>query len=412
MAAIEARGPVVRAVSSEELGPVGAPRLLAAAEVEERDAIGEVGVPRVSSEKGARRRLQIGHDRRAGRPARRAEDPLGVGRDRQASPPAGLVLDGQDADLEVVVEWDVLEELERDPPVLVLEPAVAGTMPSHVRGVVEPDRRGRRTPELTRLVVADVDRLAHRVRDRIVGPRGELVLTAVAGPRVPGAGLRHQEAERGVGDDVQPRRRRRLARAEDRDVLAPAVGEPAQSIEELQLGPEGGRSGSDRRHGCRVGPRRQRRHRTLGSLEPDDLVGQAAATAQQDGPRGGLEQRAVRGRELVATQDVDPATALARLLERAGLARPDDRLEEVLEAVRIRRPVLVDDHEIHVQQLQPPVLVRPEQLPDDVDVIGLVDPDEHDREVAGDAVRPQPGDAAVVLGEQARAAAGATGPNR
>ena len=51
--------------------------------------------------------------------------------------------------------------------------------------------------------------------------------------------------------------------------------------------------------------------------------------------------------------------------------------------------MLVEDHEVDVEQLQPPVLVGAQQLADDVEVLGLVDAHQHDRQVARDAVRPQ-----------------------
>ena len=44
----------------------------------------------------------------------------------------------------------------------------------------------------------------------------------------------------------------------------------------------------------------------------------------------------------------------------------------------------------------------PEQLADDLDVLGLVDPDEDDGQVPGDPVGPEPGCAALVPGKQGR----------
>ena len=65
--------------------------------------------------------------------------------------------------------------------------------------------------------------------------------------------------------------------------------------------------------------------------------------------------------------------------------------------------MLVEDHEVDVEQLQAPVLVGAQQLADDVEVLDLVDPDEDDRQVAGDAVRPRaPGAPRSVAGEHAR----------
>ena len=60
-----------------------------------------------------------------------------------------------------------------------------------------------------------------------------------------------------------------------------------------------------------------------------------------------------------------------------------------MEVFGVGGAVLVDDHDIDVEPLETPVLVRPQQLPNDVDVVELVDADHHDRQVAGDPVRPE-----------------------
>ena len=167
--------------------------------------------------------------------ARRAEHPLGVGGDRQAPRSPGPVLHGEHGDLDRVVERHELDEVELDAVVEVLEAAVSGAVARDVGRVRAANRLRRRAPQLTAVVVADVERLARRIADRIVGPRRQLVLAAVPGPGVAGAGLGDLEPERRVGDDVEPRGGRRLARAEDDDVLAAVLVEPAQSVEELEL---------------------------------------------------------------------------------------------------------------------------------------------------------------------------------
>ncbi len=201
---------------------------------------------------------------------------------------------------------DELDQVELDAVVQMLEPAVPGAVTGDVGRLLAADRQRRRAPQLAGVVVADVDRLAHRVADGIVRPRRELVLAAVPRPGVAGARLGDLEPERRVGDDVQPRRRRRLSGAEDRDVLTPAVREAAEPVEELQL--------RARHHGLArrsIGFGRCGRVRCdpLGPLETDDLVGEAAAAAQQDGPGRCLEERPVVVGELVAAEDVHPAVA-------------------------------------------------------------------------------------------------------
>ena len=97
----------------------------------------------------------------------------------------------------------------------------------------------------------------------------------------------------------------------------------------------------------------------------------------------------MRRRHTVRPHDVDVAVGLMTLVGARRLARADNRLEQGLEILHVRRPTLVDDDEVDGQLLHPPVLVRAEELAHDADVLGLVDLHEHDREVAGDPVRPQ-----------------------
>ena len=93
-------------------------------------------------------------------------------------------------------------------------------------------KRGR-TPEIASFVVSDVEGFARRVADRIVGPRGKLVLVAIGGPGVAAAFGRRLEAERRIGDHVDPWRRSRLAGAEHRHIFLAAHRKSAQAVEEL-----------------------------------------------------------------------------------------------------------------------------------------------------------------------------------
>ena len=72
-----------------------------------------------------------------------------------------------------------------------------------------------------------------------------------------------------------------------------------------------------------------------------------------------------------------------------------------MEVLGVRGTVLVEDHEVDVEELQPPVLVGAEKLPDDVEVLGFVDPHHHDGQIAGDPVGPQAGCSPLVAGQQA-----------
>ena len=79
------------------------------------------------------------------------------------------------------------------------------------------------------------------------------------------------------------------------------------------------------------------------------------------------------------------------LAPQGRLARPDKRLQGRLELLRVRVSLLVDNDEVDRQSLHPPVLMGAEELPDDSSILGLVDSDQDDREVAGDPVSPEGG---------------------
>ena len=105
---------------------------------------------------------------------------------------------------------------------------------------------------------------------------------------------------------------------------------------------------------------------------------------------------------LVAAQDVHPAVARMDPQDEGRLARPHEGLERIVKTLAVGGAVLVEDHQVDVEELQPPVLVRAEQLPNDVEVLDFVDPHQDDGQVARDAVGPQAGRSPLVAGQQAR----------
>ena len=91
---------------------------------------------------------------------------------------------------------------------------------------------------------------------------------------------------------------------------------------------------------------------------------------------------------------------LAGMCERR-LARSHEALQRAVEILGVAGAMLVDDHEIDGQPLETPVFVGPQQLANEIEVLGLRDPDDDDRQVAGDAVGPERRCAAIVPGELA-----------
>src|SRR6185436_17819046 len=169
-------------------------------------------------------------------------------------------------------------ELDDESVRALSKPAVAEAMRAGVVRILQPDGGGRRAPQFSTVLVAQVDSLARPVAHRVVAPWRERVLTAVARPGEAGAVGRHLETEAAVRYDVDPGRRRRHAAGAGDHVFAALRAKPAEAVEKLE---PARRLGIRRRGpGKRRSPRQSRCARGSG-LDAFDLVGEAAASPGQ-----------------------------------------------------------------------------------------------------------------------------------
>ena len=225
-----------RAVAPDELATIAGPVGLSAAEIGESDARSEAHAPGIAGEDRPRDGVELrGNKRQRGR-TRRAENPFDIGRHAEPARPARLIGQHEARNLDRSVDRRVLHEIGRDLVRDMLESAVSASVAGHVcrRGVSDGKRR--RTPQVAAVVVSEIEGFAAAVADGVVRPRRDLIFTAVDRPGVAAALGSHLEAERRIGDDVDPRRGRRLARPEDRHILGPISREAAESVEEFQVG--------------------------------------------------------------------------------------------------------------------------------------------------------------------------------
>ena len=202
------------------------------------DAVGEFRAVGVAGEDRAARRIDLGHHVHQRLVAQLAQHPFPVAGDRQLPRPAGAVGDLELDELDRRIGGDVDAQLGDDAVFGVFEDAVAEAVAGDV-GVSAACRQRRRRPELPGLLVAEIERLAAGVADRVVVPGGEPEFVAVLRPGVGAAAFGDDRAELRVGDHVDPRRGRRLAGAEDDHVLAAVAAEAAQAVEERQVAPRG-----------------------------------------------------------------------------------------------------------------------------------------------------------------------------
>ncbi|MCY1390258.1 hypothetical protein D9M71_50740 [compost metagenome] len=372
------------AMPAEELAAVGGPGALPAGEVDEGDPAGERHAPRIARQQCAAVRVQLGLDERSRRPARSAQHPFHIVSGAQPARPAGEVAQGQAGNLQRIVERHVLQQIGLDGMRRVAEAAVAEAMGAAIDTAVA-NRLGGGAPQVVAVLVADVENLAQRVRHRVVGPRRELVLAAVLGPGVSPALGGNLEAEGRVGDHVDPRRRGGPAMFEDGQVLAALADESAQTVEELHAVGRGGRV--LRRQQRRGGAKRLRRPAGRRRQE-GQLGGDVAAMGVQHQACRRLQQGAGGHAHQVGAQGVDHAAHA--LFARARLVAAHQGFYRALQVLDVGRRAFVDDDQVDIQTLHPPVLVGPQQLAEQRQVLVVVDAQQDDRQVAGNRQRPQP----------------------
>ena len=149
------------------------------------------------------------------------------------------------------------------------------------------------------LLVPKIEGLARPIGDWIVGPRRQLMLAAVHRPGVTAALRGHLETEAGIGDHVDPRGGRRLARAEDRHIFAAALGEATQAIEELHAGRPDARPEARKRAELAL---RVTRGEGLAFGRALKLIGEPSARSDQDDTRDGREKGPHLRRDQVGAQ--------------------------------------------------------------------------------------------------------------
>src|SRR4249920_1251725 len=108
------------------------------------------------------------------------------------------------------------------------------TMPRTIR-VLLSNRFGCWRPHGADLVVTNVDGGSGRIADRIVEPRSETIVLAIATPDTFGARLGNQCAELRVRHDIDPRKRGVTVRSEINDEFLSVLGKPAEAVEVFQF---------------------------------------------------------------------------------------------------------------------------------------------------------------------------------
>ena len=195
-----------------------------------------------------------------------------------------------------------------------------------------------------------------------------------------------------IREDVDPRRRRDATGGEPDYILTPVGTEAAQPVVE------------DQRLAFRCPLRQSRRRQRAGRGEQGDarlcrtmmveLLRQRSPAVGDHRAGNRFEQAPVFARDLLGWPYEDAPWPVDH-------ARPDVRGDQahdlLLQLLPVAGVVFVPDHQVDHQAFQAPVRMGLHQLPDQVDVGGIHDLQQHDRQIAGNGIAPQAGLSAPIL---------------
>ena len=285
-----------------------------------------------------------------------------------------------------IVDRHVLQQVGRDLVSDMFETAISAAVAGDIGRREVADRQRCRSPKVARVVVPQVERLARTIADRIVRPRRDLIFAAVDRPCVAAALGSRVEAECGIGDDVDPRRRRRLARPQDRHIFSSVSREAAEPVEEFEVGGAAAVPASSNGGTVCFGAGLSGADRLHDALE---LFEQSAALGGKNDPRDGSEKVFRFGRDQVGAQQEDAARTALASRQRRRPACPDQGLDRDLKFLDIGGLAIVQDDQIDGELFHPPIFVRLQKLSHDVEVVDVGDAQKNDRQIAGNALPPQ-----------------------
>ncbi len=393
-----------RAVAANELGAAAAHRSLPLADVGKHHPVGTFAAVGIAGEQCAADRIRFGDDMHQIGVAPLAEHQFPIPGQRQAARAPRAVAQLDHHELHRGVHGDVGEQFRSDARFVVLEYAVAEPVPAHVAGATA-GGQGRRRPERTRFLVADIDRLAAAVGKRVIVPGGQAELVRVFRPGIRAAALADDRADVRAGDHVDPRRRRGLAGFEGDHVFAPVGREAAQAVAENAFA----RRQRIYLFDDRVLQGLQTVRPTLFRYAAFQRLDQRFGGIAEHDAGDGLQQDPLILGQLFGAPHEDAARFIDYLRFRTCVDQPHDL---VMQHCPVAREVLVHDHQVRGQTLHPPIGMGLQRLLDQVDTVEIADAQQDDRQIARNGKAPQSGLSQLVAGnDTGRGAAQGMGVN-
>ena len=270
--------------------------------------------------------------------------------------PLAMIGQPEPDDLDRIISRDKNPQILLQPVRYLAPVGVTGTMPDFAGG--SPSGRSRcRRPYLGRFFVAQIERLARLVHHRVVGPRRNPILAAIARPAKSAARFRHHRTKAFIGQDVDPGRGGGLARLQIDDIFPPIRLKAAKTIVAQKI------PGTDQLRDTLFVHRLARgfkmRQFRRQPERPGQLLFEAAGAILDDDPGNRFDQPDLVGPDLVGEQQVDPAVPAQHPL---GVHVLQQVRQIVPHGFDIARCNGLQDDQINLQPLPAPQLMRADQV--------------------------------------------------
>ncbi|OQA74743.1 MAG: hypothetical protein BWY31_04742 [Lentisphaerae bacterium ADurb.Bin242] len=264
----------------------------------------------------------------------------------------------------------------------MLKNTVSEPVPRNITRFPRGGKRGWR-PKPPGFFVANIKGLSRSVRNRIVFPRSQPELMGILAPGIGVSAFRDHGTKIRIREHIDPRRWRPLL-ARRRDDIFPSVpGKSSQAVKENQIRP----LSNFRVILAGIFPagwdKRKRVHFRL--CHVFQLFRQSSASIRNNNPRHCLDKNPVFFRYLVGPPQKNTSLPACFSLGRGR----NQTADPFAERITINGTVLIPDHKIHNQSLQPPVGVGLDHLHHKIDIVLVLNPYEDNREIPRDAVTPK-----------------------
>src|SRR5882724_2489909 len=308
-----------------------------------------------------------------------------------------MIAEPDHRELDGGLQVHIYRHFRLDPVLDMLENGIAESMSGSIRRFPT-GRQGSRAPENAAFLITYIEDLSRRIADGIVIPGRKPEFMGILHPGIGLPALRDHRSEMRVGQHIAPGCRSDLPPRTSDHVFASIMGESALSVkkEQVSIVPQ-------RLHDLCLREIRlsgdDAWDRRPGRTPPADMITQVPCAVGESNTRHRLQQYAVLQGDLICYAYKDAAGTIRDIPFYAGA---DQAQQLTLQQLAITSMILIPDHEVYDQPLETPVGMCLHQLFDQVDIGRVFYLYQHDGQVAGNGIAPEPRLAPLVLAKDGR----------